>query len=214
MGLVLSKNNNSFEIVPDHNALEYDFFERSTPSSPPNETIKEEPHPESEAEEEPHPEADEEHQSDEDNSETDDKQNENESEDDLTLSFDYSTNPSELRSSIELDTKKFLESYNHTHPDLFVLVYNNHLVAYSLSLTELRISANQIRTKLLRDLFSKDPTRVYQTHIYAVDELDDDIIFQLRIFSYPKNNIFQVQKIEESIQIISVSHASNALDNI
>jgi hypothetical protein len=95
-----------------------------------------------------------------------------------------------------------------------VLVYNNYILAYSLSLTELRVSVNQLRLKLLRELFSKDPTRNYQTHIYAVDELKDDVVFQLRIFSYPKNNILQVQKIEETIQIISVSHALYALDNI
>jgi cobalamin biosynthesis protein CobT len=149
-----------------------------------------------------------------------DETNEDETNEDETndLSFEHQTQCNkEIQSSIHIDETKFIDTFkiqSENRPDLFVLVYNNYILAYSLSLTELRVSVNQLRLKLLRELFSKDPTRNYQTHIYAVDELKDDVVFQLRIFSYPKNNILQVQKIEETIQIISVSHALYALDNI
>jgi cobalamin biosynthesis protein CobT len=149
-----------------------------------------------------------------------DETNEDETNEDDTndLSFEHQTQCNkEIQSSIHIDETKFIDTFkiqSENRPDLFVLVYNNYILAYSLSLTELRVSVNQLRLKLLRELFSKDPTRNYQTHIYAVDELKDDVVFQLRIFSYPKNNILQVQKIEETIQIISVSHALYALDNI
>ena len=154
------------------------------------------------------------------NESNEDDTNEDETNEDETndLSFEHQTQCNkEIQSSIHIDETKFIDTFkiqSENRPDLFVLVYNNYILAYSLSLTELRVSVNQLRLKLLRELFSKDPTRNYQTHIYAVDELKDDVVFQLRIFSYPKNNILQVQKIEETIQIISVSHALYALDNI